>query len=505
MIPVILAGGSGTRLWPLSRTAFPKQFLALNSQLTLLQETAARLDGLSDAAPLIICNEEHRFLVAEQLRQQGKAASIILEPVGRNTAPAIALAAFQALKEWQAQGGEQEAPVLLILAADHVIKNTVAFQAAVSQLLPAVQAGKVGTLGIVPTEAATGYGYIRADNEQNGLYAVEQFVEKPDAATAQRYLDEGAALSGEHSSRQWYWNSGMFMIRADRYLEELARFSPAMFAACELAMADTQQDLDFIRINKEAFEQCPDDSIDYAIMEPLCSQNRGALESAEPQVVVAPLDAGWSDVGSWSALWEIADKCENGNAVLHSGAGEAKTILKDTRNSLISTSGRLVTTLGVDDLIIVDTLDALLVAHKDKVQDIKSIVAQIKEQGGTEHYSHRQVYRPWGKYDAIDAGSVRADEHYQVKRISVKPGAKLSLQMHNHRAEHWIVLSGTANVTNGDKTYLVTENESTFIPIGQVHGLENAGEVMLEMIEVQSGSYLGEDDIVRLKDEYGRA
>jgi mannose-1-phosphate guanylyltransferase len=500
MIPVILAGGSGTRLWPLSRELFPKQFLALNSQLTLLQETAARLDGLLDAPPLIICNDEHRFLVAEQLRQQGKTASIILEPVGRNTAPAIALAAFQAVKEWQAQGGEQEAPVLLILAADHVIKNTVAFQAAVSQLLPAVQAGKVGTLGIVPTEAATGYGYIRADNEQNGLYAVEQFVEKPDAATAQRYLDEGAALSGEHGSRQWYWNSGMFMIRADRYLEELARFSPAMFAACELAMADTQQDLDFIRINKEAFEQCPDDSIDYAIMEPLCSQNRGALESAEPQVVVAPLDAGWSDVGSWSALWEIADKCENGNAVLHSGAGEAKTILKDTRNSLISTSGRLVTTLGVDDLIIVDTLDALLVAHKGKVQDIKSIVAQIKAQGGTEHHQHREVYRPWGVYDSIDNG-----ERYQVKRISVKPGAKLSVQMHHHRAEHWIVLSGTANVTNGDKTYLVTENESTFIPIGQVHGLENAGEVMLEMIEVQSGSYLGEDDIVRLKDEYGRA
>ncbi|MFP6844248.1 MAG: mannose-1-phosphate guanylyltransferase/mannose-6-phosphate isomerase [Thalassolituus sp.] len=494
MIPVIMAGGSGTRLWPLSRTAFPKQFLALNSQLTLLQETAARLDGLSDAAPLIICNEEHRFLVAEQLRQQGKKASIILEPVGRNTAPAIALAAFQAIKEWQAKGSEQEAPVLLILAADHVIKNTVAFQAAVSQLLPAVQAGKVGTLGIVPTEAATGYGYIRADNEQNGLYAVEQFVEKPDAVTAQRYLDEGAALSGEHGSRQWYWNSGMFMIRADRYLEELARFSPAMFAACELAMADTQQDLDFIRINKEAFEQCPDDSIDYAIMEPLC-----ALESAEPQVVVAPLDAGWSDVGSWSALWEIADKCENGNAVLHSGAGEAKTILKDTRNCLISTQQRMITTLGVDDLIIVDTLDAVLVAHKDKVQDIKSIVAQIKAQGGTEHHQHREVYRPWGVYDSIDNG-----ERYQVKRISVKPGAKLSVQMHHHRAEHWIVVSGTASVTNGDETYLVTENESTFIPIGQVHALENPGKVMLEMIEVQSGSYLGEDDIVRFEDRYGR-
>jgi mannose-1-phosphate guanylyltransferase len=494
-----MAGGSGTRLWPLSRTAFPKQFLALNSQLTLLQETAARLDGLSDAAPLIICNEEHRFLVAEQLRQQGKKASIILEPVGRNTAPAIALAAFQALKEWQEKGSEQEAPVLLILAADHVIKNTVAFQAAVSQLLPAVQAGKVGTLGIVPTEAATGYGYIRADNEQNGLYAVEQFVEKPDAATAQRYLDEGAALSGEHGSRQWYWNSGMFMIRADRYLEELARFSPAMFAACELAMADTQQDLDFIRINKEAFEQCPDDSIDYAIMEPLCSQNRGALESAEPQVVVAPLDAGWSDVGSWSALWEIAEKCEHGNSVLHAGSGKGETILEDTRNSLISTSDRLVTTLGVDDLVIVDTKDALLVAHRDKVQDVKKIVAQIKAQGGTEHHQHREVYRPWGVYDSIDNG-----ERYQVKRISVKPGAKLSVQMHHHRAEHWIVVSGTASVTNGDKTFLVTENESTFIPIGQIHALENPGKVELEMIEVQSGSYLGEDDIVRFEDRYGR-
>jgi mannose-1-phosphate guanylyltransferase len=289
------------------------------------------------------------------------------------------------------------------------------------------------------------------------------------------------------------------MIRADRYLEELKRFSPEMFAACEAAMANTQQDLDFIRVDKEAFVKCPDDSIDYAVMEPLCSQDNGSLEG-EPQVVVAPLEAGWSDVGSWSALWEIAEKCESGNSVLHAGAGKAETILEDTRNSLISTSDRMVTTLGVDDLVIVDTKDALLVAHRDKVQDVKKIVAQIKAQGGTQHQLHREVYRPWGRYDSIDNG-----ERYQVKRITVKPGAKLSVQMHHHRAEHWVVVSGTAQVTNGDETFLVTENESTFIPIGQVHALENPGKVELEMIEVQSGSYLGEDDIVRFEDKYGRA
>ena len=379
--------------------------------------------------------------------------------------------------------------MLLVLAADHVIKDTAAFQKAAAALLPAVQAGKFGTLGIVPTEAATGYGYIKAGTESAGLFAVEQFVEKPDAETAQGYLDSG----------KYYWNSGMFMIRADRYLEELKRFSPEMFAACEAAMANTQQDLDFIRVDKEAFVKCPDDSIDYAVMEPLCSQDNGSLEG-EPQVVVASLEAGWSDVGSWSALWEIADKCENGNSVLHAGAGKAETILEDTRNSLISTSDRMVTTLGVDDLVIVDTKDALLVAHRDKVQDVKKIVAQIKAQGGTQHQLHREVYRPWGRYDSIDNG-----ERYQVKRITVKPGAKLSVQMHHHRAEHWVVVSGTAQVTNGDETFLVTENESTFIPIGQVHALENPGKVELEMIEVQSGSYLGEDDIVRFEDKYGRA
>ena len=482
MIPVIMAGGSGTRLWPLSRTAFPKQFLSLGYDETMLQQTVSRLEGLNTSAPIIITNENHRFLVAEQLRQMGQSASILLEPVGRNTAPAIALAAFQALGDSTTSKGE--APVLLVLAADHVIKDTAAFQAAVKKLEPEVREGKFGTLGIVPTEPATGYGYIKAGAETSGLFTVEQFVEKPDAQTAQSYLD----------AQCYYWNSGMFMIRADRYLEELKRHQPEMYAACEAAMANTEQDYDFVRIDKDAFMACPDDSIDYALMEPLTA------DPANSQVVVAPLDAGWSDVGSWSALWDIADKCEDGNSVLHAGKGDAETILKDTRNSLVSTSDRLVSTLGVDDLVIVDTKDALLVAHRDKVQDVKKIVAQIKEQGGGQHEFHREVYRPWGRYDSIDNG-----ERYQVKRITVKPGAKLSVQMHHHRAEHWIVVSGTASVTNGDKTFLVTENESTYIPIGQVHCLENPGKVDLEMIEVQSGSYLGEDDIVRFKDVYGRA
>ena len=487
MIPVIMAGGSGTRLWPLSRTAFPKQFLSLGYDQTMLQQTVDRLEGLGTDDPIIITNENHRFLVAEQLRQMGQSASILLEPVGRNTAPAIALAAFQALGD--SKNNTDEAPVLLVLAADHVIKDTGAFQAAVRKLEPAVRDGKFGTLGIVPTEPATGYGYIKAGSEASVLFSVEQFVEKPDAETAQSYLD----------AQCYYWNSGMFMIRADRYLEELKRHQPEMYAACEAAMANTEQDYDFVRIDKEAFIACPDDSIDYAIMEPLTAEPLTA-DSANSQVVVAPLDAGWSDVGSWSALWDIADKCEDGNSVLHAGKGDAETILKDTRNSLISTSDRLVSTLGVDDLVIVDTKDALLVAHRDKVQDVKKIVAQIKEQGGGQHEFHREVYRPWGRYDSIDNG-----ERYQVKRITVKPGAKLSVQMHHHRAEHWIVVSGTASVTNGEKTFLVTENESTYIPIGQVHCLENPGKVDLEMIEVQSGSYLGEDDIVRFKDVYGRA
>ncbi len=494
MIPVIMAGGSGTRLWPLSRTAFPKQFLSLGQDQTMLQQTVSRLDGFSSAKPIVITNEDHRFLVAEQLRQMGREASILLEPVGRNTAPAIALAAFQALKSAglsdyaenpsalpESQSGEM--PVLLILAADHVIKDTGAFQAAASSLLPAVLDGQFGTLGIVPTEPATGYGYIRSGSKVGDLFAVEEFVEKPDEATAKEYLKSG----------QYYWNSGMFMIRADRYLHELKRFSPEMFTACQAAMQDTADDLDFTRINKEAFMQCPDDSIDYAVMEPLSAQK------GDSQVVVAPLDAGWSDVGSWSALWDIADKTEDGNAALHTGNKTGQAIMKDASDCLVSTSDRLVAMLGVEDLVVVDTKDALLVAHRDKVQDVKKVVAEVKAQGRGLHEFHREVYRPWGRYDSIDNG-----ERYQVKRITVKPGAKLSVQMHHHRAEHWIVVSGTAKVTNGDETFLVTENESTYIPIGQVHCLENPGRVELEMIEVQSGSYLGEDDIVRFEDKYGR-
>jgi mannose-1-phosphate guanylyltransferase len=476
IVPVIMAGGSGTRLWPLSRTAFPKQFIALTSQLTMLQETAARLNGLSGAAPMVICNEEHRFLVAEQMRQQNLHPSILLEPVGRNTAPAIALAAIQAVKS-------NKDAVLLVLAADHVIEDVEAFQQCVKTLLPEVEAGKFGTLGIVPTEAATGYGYIQSTASANNTNVVTEFVEKPDAETAAKYVADG-----------YLWNSGMFLICADRYLEELENCRADIYDACVKSMVNTQQDLDFVRIDKAAFEACPDESVDYAVMEPL---------AAKGEVVVAALDAGWSDVGSWSALWEIADKDAQGNVV--AGQDKENFILQGTENCYVygsksnEGSGRLIATLGVENLVIVDTPDALLVANKDKVQDIKKIVAQIKASGRTQHHQHRMVYRPWGIYDSIDNG-----ERYQVKRITVKPGAKLSVQMHHHRAEHWIVVSGTAKVTNGDKTFLVTENESTYIPIGQVHALENPGVLPLEMIEVQSGSYLGEDDIVRFEDKYGR-
>lgn len=482
MIPVIMAGGSGTRLWPLSRKAFPKQFLKLCGDSTMLQQTAARLDGLSTVDPMVICNEDHRFLVAEQLRAAGKQGSIILEPAGRNTAPAIALAAMQVMKK--VDTGE-EAPVLLILAADHVIRDAEAFQDAVNKLLPDVKTGRFGTLGIVPTEPATGYGYIQAGEFKGGSnQSVQQFVEKPDVETARSYLEAG----------NYYWNSGMFMVRADRYLEELNTYRPDIFAACEKAMLGAAEDMDFVRVNKAAFEECPDESIDYAIMEPLST-----AASTESQVVVAPLDAGWSDVGSWSALWEIADKCEDGNATLSNGSSACDVILEQTTNSFVVSGDRLVSVLGLDDVVVVDTADALLVAHKDKVQDVKSIVNTLKASGRSEHINHREVYRPWGKYDSVDSGI-----RYQVKRITVKPGAKLSVQMHHHRAEHWIVVSGTAKVTNGEETYLVTENESTYIPIGQIHALENPGVIELEMIEVQSGSYLGEDDIVRFKDLYGR-
>jgi len=465
--PVIMAGGSGSRLWPLSRSLYPKQFLALTGKQTMLQETVQRLVGLDVASPLVICNEEHRFIVAEQLREINKTGAIVLEPVGRNTAPAIALAS-------KVLQGQENEPLLLVLAADHVIQDQAAFTYAVKQAIPLAAQGKLVTFGIVPTEAHTGYGYIKRGesvSKSNG-YDVDKFVEKPDAETASHYLESG----------EYYWNSGMFLFKASRYLQELQKYRPDIFSACKKSLENTTQDQDFIRLDSEAFAICPDESIDYAVME------------KTQDAVVVPLDAGWNDIGAWSALWEVNDKDKNGNTTF------GDTILQDTSNSLIHGRERLVTTIGLDNIVIVDTKDALLVACKDKVQDVKKIVEKLKKEKRPEFKIHREVYRPWGKYDSIDNG-----ERYQVKRITVKPGEKLSIQMHHHRAEHWIVVSGTAKVTNGEKTFLLTENESTYIPIGVTHALENPGKLPLEMIEVQSGSYLGEDDIVRFEDHYGRA
>ena len=465
MKPVILSGGSGTRLWPMSRSTFPKQFLSLNSNQTMLQETVLRLGNVEEVA--VICNEDHRFLVAEQMRSIHQKCSILLEPVGRNTAPAIAIAAIEAAKA----GKENEA--LLVLSSDHVIKDTDAFKKVISAAESLVAEGNLVTFGIVPNKPEVGYGYIKAGSSvgENG-FAVAEFVEKPNAETAQEYLDSGS----------YYWNSGMFMFTAKRYLEELKAYRPDILAACEAAMAETQSDLDFVRVDKDAFTDCPDESVDYAVME------------KTDKAVVIPLDAGWSDVGSWSALWEIKDKDINGNVF------EGDVIAHSTNNSMVVSNERLVATLGVDDLIIIDTKDALMVAHKDAIQDVKQLVNSIKDAGREEHKVHREVYRPWGKYDSIDNGA-----RYQVKRITVKPGEKLSVQMHHHRAEHWIVVSGTASVTCGEETFLLSENQSTYIPLGEVHCLENPGKVELELIEVQSGSYLGEDDIVRFVDQYGRA
>ena len=468
LFPVIMAGGSGSRLWPLSRQLHPKQFLALaDAQLSMLQATLQRLQGLQVALPCLICNEQHRFLVAEQLRQLGlEQATILLEPVGRNTAPAIALAALQAL-------GQADDPILLVLAADHLIQDVEAFHASIRTALPLAEAGRLVTFGIVPTHPETGYGYIeRGAALAPGGFAVGRFVEKPDLSTARDYLASG----------DYFWNSGMFLFRASRYLEELERFQPAILDACRAALAGGAQDLCFTRIDRKAFSACPEDSIDYAVME------------KTDAAAMVPLDAGWSDIGSWSALWEVSAKDAAGNVF------KGDVLAQDSRNTYVHADSRLVATVGVEDLVIVETKDAVLVAHKDRVQDVKKIVERIKNAGRPEHLNHREVYRPWGVYDAIDNG-----HRYQVKRITVQTGAKLSVQMHHHRAEHWIVVSGTARVTNGENTYLVTENQSTYIPIGQVHALENPGVIPLELIEVQSGAYLGEDDIVRFEDVYGRA
>jgi len=465
-----MAGGSGSRLWPLSRQLFPKQFLPLHNQKSMLQTTINRLNGLVLAKPITICNEGHRFVVAEQLRAVDRLGTIILEPVGRNTAPAIALGALTAINE-------NHDPLLLVLAADHVIEDEVTFQQAVTQGVELAQQGKLVTFGIVPQSAHTGYGYIKQGAELNpNAYTVDSFVEKPNVELATEYVE----------SKEYLWNSGMFLFKASSYLKALEQFRPDIFEACKASMKSTESDLDFVRIDPVAFELCADESIDYAVMEPLCAQG-------DNLVAVVPLDAGWNDVGSWASLQELADKDENGNH-LH-----GDVIAHNTTNTYVRGDKKLITTLGVENLVIVDTPDALLVSSIDASQNVKEIVNQLKADNRPEATIHREVYRPWGKYDSIDNG-----ERYQVKRITVKPGAKLSVQMHHHRAEHWIVVSGCAKVTNGNKTFLLTENQSTYIPIGEIHALENPGKTPLELIEIQSGGYLGEDDIVRFEDTYGR-
>ncbi|WP_028575410.1 mannose-1-phosphate guanylyltransferase/mannose-6-phosphate isomerase [Desulfonatronovibrio hydrogenovorans] len=466
IVPVIMAGGSGTRLWPLSRKLYPKQFIAFGGELSLLQQTTERLQGLDCAKPLLVCNEEHRFLAAEQMLRVGfEDLSILLEPEGRNTAPAIALAAMQAMKNGQD-------PILLVLAADHHIKNKDAFQQSVLKGKALAKKDKLVTFGIVPHSPETGYGYIKKGSAVKGDgFEILQFVEKPGSAKAASYLESG----------EYFWNSGTFMFRAGLYLEELKLHNPGIFEACRAAMDNKTHDLHFVRVDKKAFLSCPSDSIDYAVLE---KTDKG---------VIVPMDAGWSDVGSWSALWDITPRDENGNAL------QGDVISQATSNCFIMSEDKLVATLGVENLIVVETRDAVLVADRRKAQDIKSLVLEIEKNKRSEHIIHREVFRPWGSYDCIDVGN-----RYQVKRITVKPGAKLSVQMHHHRAEHWVVVSGTAKVTNGQESFLVTENQSTYIPVGQTHSLENPGSIPLELIEVQSGSYLGEDDIVRFEDKYGR-
>ncbi|HUO79672.1 MAG TPA: mannose-1-phosphate guanylyltransferase/mannose-6-phosphate isomerase [Steroidobacteraceae bacterium] len=468
LVPVILSGGSGTRLWPLSRELYPKQLLPLVGDETMLQDTARRIEGLSAAGPVVVCNEHHRFMVAEQLRQIGVApAAIVLEPVGRNTAPAVAVAALAALAA--APPGEE--PVLLVMPADHLLKDVAAFHRAVRAGLAAAAAGKLVTFGVVPTKAETGYGYIRRAGGAGPAYPIAEFVEKPDAARAARYLAAGDYL----------WNSGMFLFGARRYLEELRRLAPAMLADCEAALAAAKRDLDFTRLDAAAFGRCPSDSIDYAVME----KTRDA--------VVVPLDAGWSDVGSWSALHESLAPDAAGNVT------RGDVVTEDSSGCYLYSTERLVATVGLRDHVVVETKDAVLVAPRERVQDVKNLVARLKQQGRSEPALHREVFRPWGSYDSVDAGA-----RFQVKRLTVKPGATLSLQMHHHRAEHWIVVSGTARITCDDKVFLLSENESTYIPVGAKHRIENPGKVELHIIEVQSGSYLGEDDIVRFEDRYGR-
>ncbi len=484
--PVILSGGSGTRLWPLSREAYPKQFLPLIGPHTMLQETARRLDGLDLEhprralgllPPIVVCNEAHRFLVAEQFRALGRQpAGIILEPSGRNTAPALTLAAIAA-----ARNGDD--PVLIAMPADHTIGNEPGYRAAVADGCAIAWNGAVVTFGIVPSKPEVGYGYIRqgepyrAEGVEGRAYRLDGFVEKPDLETAQDYLATGGYL----------WNSGIFALKASLWLRLIERFRPDIAEAAARALAEGSDDGQFLRLDAAAFAACPGDSIDYAVMERL------PREPDAPPGVVIPLDVGWSDVGAWSALWEVRTQDESGNVL------DGDAFVHDARNNLLIAHHRMVAAVGVDDLIVVETPDAVLVARKDRAQDVKSVTQFLQKEQRSELRHHQRVHRPWGSYESIGHGG-----RYQVKRLSVKPGESLSLQMHHHRAEHWVVVSGTARVTCDDKSFLLSENQSTYIPLGTQHRLENPGTIPLEIIEVQSGSYLGEDDIVRFEDAYNR-
>ena len=483
IIPVILSGGSGTRLWPLSREAFPKQFLSLLGEHSLFQETLRRFHGLpAYGAPILVCNHQHRFLVAEQIRALGISdATILLEPIGRNTAPAAACAAFTALEK------DPDA-MLLVLPADHLVRDLSALHQALAMGVTAAQKGRLVTFGIIPEKPETGFGYIQrgaaqtwADDSvapsmdnpsgKSALFSVKAFVEKPDIEAAKAYLDSG----------DYYWNSGMFLFRADRFLQALEHLAPAVHHACQQAVAQAEPRFDFVSLGETAFTACPKDSIDYAVM-----------EKTEDSVVV-PLQAGWSDVGAWSALWEESCKDGEGNVLF------GDVMVADVSNSLIRSESRLVAAIGLDHHVVVETSDAILVAHKDRVQEVKTLVNRLQAMKRHETHLHRRVYRPWGSYESVDNS-----QRFQVKRITVHPGAKLSLQMHHHRAEHWVVVKGTARVTKGEETFLLSEDQSTYIPLGIKHRLENPGAIPLELIEVQSGSYLGEDDIIRLEDKYGR-
>lgn len=464
IFPVILSGGSGTRLWPLSREHYPKQLLPLLGDQTLLQQTVLRLDGMEDVAPpLLVCNEEHRFLIAEQLRQIGKTpADMILEPVGRNTAPALTLAVLALLKH-----ATNNNVLMLIMPADHVIRNVKEFHAAVREGAALAQKGSLVTFGIVPTAAETGYGYIKKGDG----HRVSAFVEKPDLETASRYISSG----------DYFWNSGMFMMLASVWMAELKKFQPAMLDSCKSAFDQGRRDSDFYRVNSRIFGNCQSKSIDYAVME------------ATDKAAIVALDAGWSDIGAWSSLLQASKRDDQGNFV------QGDTYLQNTRNSLLISQHRLLAAVGLDEIIVVETSDAVLVAHKSHAQDVKEVVNRLKTEKRSEYQSHRRVYRPWGYYESVDAG-----QRFQVKRLMVKPGASLSLQMHHHRAEHWVVVKGTARVTRGEEVFMLTENQSTYIPLGTKHRLENPGNIPLEIVEVQSGGYLGEDDIVRFEDKYNR-